>query len=110
MFIDLITSPVRSSSCPIDSSCVKLVFKNVEENGSITRKSVFDNVDLSGQLSKFHFSDFSLSSILAVGAYDMLKPTYMVLDSGLSAADMVENSLNNIANVSGVQKAQEGNQ
>lgn len=108
MFISLISSPVYSSSCPIDSNCCKLVFKNVEENGVISRKSVFDKVDLSSEISKFHFSDFSLSSILAVGAYDMLKPTYMALDSGLSAADMVENSLNSIANVANVQKANEG--
>lgn len=108
MFTALITTSIRSSSYPIDSSCVKLVFKNIEDHGVISRKSVFDNVDLSGELSKFHFSDFSLSSILAVGAYDMLKPTYMALDSGLSAADMVEKSLNSIANATNIQKPKEG--
>lgn len=105
MFLELLSKPVYSSPVPIPTTCMKLVFKQVEEDGVISRKSVFDKVDLSSQLSKFHASDFSLSSILAVGAFDMLKPTYMALDSGLSAADMVENSLNSIADV---QKTQEG--
>ena len=62
-----------------------------DEKGQLQRKVVFKYYDTSEDNKKFKSSDFSLNSILSVGAFDMLKPVVMSRMSDMTLADKFEN-------------------
>lgn len=61
------------------------------ESGLLVRKSEFKPFDIAEALSPFTSTDFSISSLAAVGALEKLKSTYMANTSSLNVADSFEN-------------------
>ena len=57
------------------------------ENGNIVKKSEYKQFNVAESLSPFMASDFSISSIAAVGALPKLRTTYMAYPCSLSLAD-----------------------
>ena len=102
----MLIKSLSPNSDEISCKYSKLVFKDVGDNGSIIRRSVFDTFDTGEVMNKFTFDDFKLSSILSLGAYDMLKPSYLALNTGLASADLVESTLKSIANASKAEKSE----
>lgn len=62
-----------------------------DEEGRLSRSVSYEFYDTDKENKKFKSSDFSLSQILAVGAYDMLKPVFQSRMSDMSLADKFEN-------------------
>lgn len=58
----------------------------VGDSLSVSRSS-FETFDFVEYASQFKSSDFDINSLLAVGAYDMLKPTYISSLSDMNFAD-----------------------
>lgn len=100
MFYNLIHSAFERPNkvVPIKCSYNKLTVERTSKNGIISKTSVFKKFSTADVLGKFTANDFSLSNILAIGAYDMLKPVYAPDTSALHTAQQVENELNTIIN------------
>lgn len=97
MFYQILTRLFVPDIEGIKPSYQKLDSKLVEKDGVLSRKSMFKKFD-NESLNSFKMSDFSLSNILAVGSYDMLKPTYMVDTNNLNVVTQVENVINSLSN------------
>ena len=66
-------------------------------NGTISRtKSSYETIDLAEVAQQYHSSDFDIQSILEVGAYNMLKPTYVTTLSNMEFADKFETLTPNV--------------
>ena len=62
------------------------------DSDNITRsKSSYEVYDFVEKSSKFRSSDFDIRSLLEVGAYDMLKPTFVSTMSNMDFADKFQN-------------------
>ena len=81
---------VFNGSHPFSTKYMKLTPKEVSERGVLVRKNVFEVFDTSEQLNKYRAIDFKLENILAVGAYDMLKPQVMTDTNPLSVINKVD--------------------
>lgn len=100
MFYSLLKRKSSIEFPSLSTSYMKLSSKQVESKGVLTRVSVFESSDSATELSKFFFDDFSLQNILALGAYDQLKPVYAPDVNPLNVIDSVENTLNSLSDVS----------
>lgn len=83
---------------PIKSSYVKLSNDVVESKGVLKRVSKFVEFDTASSLGHLSVDDFKLDNILAVGAYDMLKPVYAPDTNNLNVAEQVERSIKELGN------------
>lgn len=61
--------------------------KGVVGDALSVSKSSYEEFDFVEYASQFKSSDFDIQSLLAVGAYDMLKPTYLTSLSDMNFAD-----------------------
>lgn len=69
------------------------------ENGQIVKKSEYKQFNVAESLSPFKASDFSISSIAAVGALPKLRTTYMAFPCSLSLADSFTSITETLRNV-----------
>lgn len=99
MLYHLLKHHCCNSAVEISPSYCKLTAVDVEDNGIITRRSEFKRFDSSEALNPFSFNDFSLSNIIAKGAFDLLKPVYVPDVNPLNVVNHVEQSLNAITDV-----------
>lgn len=60
-------------------------------SGVLSRTSQFQTVDVAVSENQFLASDFSITNLLSVGAYDILKRQCYVNVSNLNAADAFDN-------------------
>lgn len=76
----------------MECTYTKLVPNNSVVDGSLTKGQnsfvVYDFVEYAKQ---FKSSDFDITSLLAVGAYDMLKPTFVASSSSMDFVDTFQN-------------------
>lgn len=76
----------------METTFQRLVSNNGVVGGSLTTsKSSYETFDFVEYSSQFKSSDFDIQSLLAVGAYDMLKPSYVCTLSSMSFADKFQN-------------------
>lgn len=97
MFYKILTRVFVPNVEPFHTTYEKLDSEMIEKNGVLTRVSKFKKFD-NDMLNQFQMSDFSLSNILAVGSYDMLKPIYMVDTNNLNVVGQVEQTLKSLSN------------
>lgn len=64
-------------SLPYESSYMRLKTVDIEENGILVKRSRFVDYNPIDEDKQFKPSDFELGNILAVGAFQMLKPVMM---------------------------------
>lgn len=98
MFYELLTRKFEPAVASFDCTYRKLQSEQVSKNGVLTKKSVIKRFSSADVLNKFNADDFNLSNILSTGAFDMLKPTYMVDTNNLNVVDQVEKTIKNIKN------------
>lgn len=97
MFYQILKRVFVPNVIPFHTTYEKLDSEMVEKNGILSRVSKFKKFD-NDMLNQFTMSDFSLSNILAVGSYDMLKPTYMVDTNNLNVVNQVEQTIKTLNN------------
>lgn len=92
MIINLISNSFHNPDYQMETSYKRLV-PNVGVEGSVlsVSRSSFEVFDFVEYTSQFKSSDFDIQSLLAVGAYDMLKPSYVATMSSMSFADGFQN-------------------
>lgn len=92
MIIDLVSKSMFAPSYKMETQFVRLVQNNGVVGSSLAAsKSSFEPFDFVEYASQFKSSDFDIQSLLAVGAYDMLKPTYISTISNMSFVDQFQN-------------------
>lgn len=67
----------KRKSIPFETSYMRLKTVEIEENGVLVQRSRFVEYNPIDDDKQFKPSDFELGNILAVGAYQMLKPVMM---------------------------------
>ena len=88
MIINLVKKSFFSPSYQMEVSFNRLVPNNGVVGSSLSvSKSSFEEFNFVEYASQFKSSDFDIQSLLAVGAYDMLKPTYITSLSDMNFAD-----------------------
>lgn len=88
MIINLINKSFFVPSYKMEIKFTRLVpNKGVIGDSLSVSKSSFEEFDFVEYASQFKSSDFDIQSLLAVGAYDMLKPTYITSLSDMNFAD-----------------------
>ena len=76
----------------METKYTRLVPNNGVVGSSLSiSKSSFDEFDFVEYASQFKSSDFDINSLLAVGAYDMLRPSYISSSSRMSFVDQFQN-------------------
>lgn len=92
MIKNLIKNSFFSPSYKMETKFQRLVPNNGVVNGSLTiSRSSYEVFDFVEYCSQFKSSDFDIQSLLSVGAYDMLKPTYVTSLSNMNFADQFQN-------------------
>lgn len=93
MIINLIQKSFHHPTYGMQTKFRRLVSKPaVTKDGSLTSsQSVFEDFDFVDYSSQFVSSDFDIQSLLSVGAYDMLKPTFVSSMSNMDFADKFQN-------------------
>lgn len=91
MLTSLYLKSVKIELPSFNSKVILLQPVEVSQDGSISRISQFKPFDIADSLLQFRSSDFSISSLSAVGALDKLKTTYMANMSSTNVADSFEN-------------------
>lgn len=88
MIVNLIKKAFYKPNYQMLTSYVKLVQNQGVIGDSLSKSSssfeVFDFVEFAKQ---FRSSDFDVQSLLSVGAYDMLQPTYVSVGGSLDFVD-----------------------
>lgn len=88
MIINLVTKSFFTPSYQMETKFTRLIpNKGVVGDSLSVSKSSFEEFDFVEYASQFRSSDFDIQSLLAVGAYDMLKPTYISNLSDMNFAD-----------------------
>lgn len=88
MIINLVSKCFFVPSHVMETKYERLVPNNGVVGSSLTySKSSFETFDFVEYASQFKSSDFDIQSLLAVGAYDMLKPSYISNISNMAFAD-----------------------
>lgn len=91
MIINLIKKSFFVPSYVMETKFSRLVpNKGVVADSLSVSKSSYEDFDFVEYASQFKSSDFDIQSLLAVGAYDMLKPTYISSLSDMNFADMFQ--------------------
>lgn len=76
----------------METTFQRLIPNNGVVGGALTAsKSSYETFDFVEYSSQFKSSDFDIQSLLSVGAYDMLKPSYVTTLSNMSFADQFQN-------------------
>lgn len=88
MIVNIINKAFFKPVYQMATSYVKLIHNQGINGDSLSKSSssfeVFDFVEFAKQ---FRSSDFDVQSLLSVGAYDFLKPTYVSVGGSLDFAD-----------------------
>lgn len=93
MFYKLLSRVTGIKPVSFKSSYTKLSNDLVAKDGVLCRTSIFKSFDTRETLGHITANDFKLDNILAIGAYDMLKPVYAPDTNNLNVALQVEQSL-----------------
>lgn len=93
MFYHLIKNPLPVVIVPFRNSYTKLSPKSVDNAGVVVRSSIFEESSTKESLNSFDFNDFQISNLIAIGATDVLKETYM---SDTNSFDVIENVANSL--------------
>lgn len=93
MIINLVKRNYYSNTYVAKTSYLRLVPKpSVTKDGVIGHsQSVYESYDFPAYASQFRSSDFDIQSLLSVGAFDMLKPTFVSTLSSMEFADKFQN-------------------
>lgn len=92
MITNLIKKSYFTPSYQMETSYQRLVPNNGVSGSSLSvAKSTYENFDFVEYASQFKSSDFDIQSLMAVGAYDLLKPTYVSTLSSMQFADQFQN-------------------
>lgn len=92
MIHNLIKNRISVPSHHMETSYKRLVPNNGVIGSSLSvGKSTYEEYNFVEYASQFKSSDFDIQSLMAVGAYDMLKPTYVTTLSSMSFADKFQN-------------------
>lgn len=88
MIINLVKKSFFLPSYQMETEYTRIVpNKGVDGKSLSVSKSSYEDFDFVENASKFRSADFDIVSILAVGAYDMLKPSYITSLSDMNFAD-----------------------
>lgn len=92
MIINLISKSFYVPSYKMETSYQRLVTNPGVVGSSLSAsKSTYESYDFVEYASQFTSSDFDIQSLMTVGAYDMLKPTYVSTLSSMNFADKFQN-------------------
>ena len=94
MFLECYNSGIKEEIVPFVFDNVIRRLKRVEnadDKGRITQTTQFVEENITDFTNQFTSSDFTISSIMAVGATHMLKPVMMQDMSNMDVADKFEN-------------------
>lgn len=92
MIINLIGKSFFVPSYQMETTFERLVNNNGVVCSSLSiSKSTYESFDFVEYALQFKSSDFDIQSLMAVGAYDMLKPTYVSTLSSMTFADKFQN-------------------
>ena len=92
MILDLISKSRFKNDYVMDVTFTRLR-NNVGVDGDnlAKSKSSYEVYDFAENASKYKSSDFDIMSLLEVGAYDMMKPTFVSTLSNMDFADKFQN-------------------
>lgn len=97
MILNVILKPNVVSDYVMDTKITQLQGNTDVVNGTFgNTKSSYITIDLAEIASQYHSSDFDIQSILEVGAFNMLKPTYVSTLSSMEFADNIQNLSENV--------------
>lgn len=94
MFLECYNSGIKEEIVPFVFDNVICRLKRVDvsdDKGNISQSTQFVHESITDFTSQFTSSDFTISSIMAVGATHMLKPVMMQDMSNMDVADKFEN-------------------
>lgn len=76
----------------MQTSYLRLSQNNSVDDGHLAKsRSSFDSYDFVEYANQFKSADFDIQSLMTVGAYDMLTPTYVSTMSSMEFADQMQN-------------------
>lgn len=92
MIINLISKSFFVPSYQMETTYERIVPSHGVVGSSLSvSKSSYEHYDFVEYASQFKASDFDIQSLMTVGAYDMLKPTYISTLSSMNFADKFQN-------------------
>jgi hypothetical protein len=92
MIIDLINKKPFKCDYVMDVTFTRLRNNvGVEGDNLAKSKSSYEVYNFAENASKYKSSDFDIMSLLEVGAYDMMKPTFVTTLSNMDFADKFQN-------------------
>lgn len=92
MITNLIKKSFFTPSYTMETTFERLVPNNGVSGSSLSKsKSTYEHHDFVEYARQFKSSDFDIQSLMTVGAYDMLKPTYVSTLSSMNFADQFQN-------------------
>lgn len=88
MIVNLVNRTFHTPDYVMETIYNRLIPNRGLVGDSLSRsQSTYEDYDFVEYALQFKSSDFDIQSILSLGAYDMLKPTYVASISSMSFAD-----------------------
>lgn len=88
MICNILIKPVTASAYVMETFYTRLVpNRGVVGDALCCFQSTYEDYDFVEYSRQFKSSDFDIQSLLSVGAYDMMKPTYVSSISSMDFAD-----------------------
>lgn len=76
----------------MQTTYLRLSQNNSVDDGHLAKsRSTYESYDFVEYANQFKSSDFDIQSLMTVGAFDMLKPTYVSTMSSMEFADQMQN-------------------
>lgn len=91
MIRDVIEKCVPHSNHVMETTIRRLVPVRIADGGVLRITNNYEDYDFVQPMLKFQSSDFVVDNILAIGAVDMLKPTFISSISSMDFADQFQN-------------------